>query len=888
MLQPLGSPREVLDKLISLVRLREELEPEVVEEQRQVLLNRTVVVGGIGLIVIPFTIITYLAELSPESATPSTGALISLAADLSILLLVLAIRRGAFPNLYHLPMFILLGLICGITEAVMLQLTGGGSKSLFFFPYYLIYFGLATLFPGRLGWIALTSASLVVTYATSEAIGGHTERSQVVANIIQLIDYSLITCIGNRVITKLFVRERHGRLQLERANERLKEVDRLKTEFFANVNHELRTPLTLVMAPIASILRGEQGSIDAGQRRMLETVQRSASRLLALINDLLLLSRLGAGKVDRRYDMVDVAEICDRVVAAFGPYAAQLHLEIEWNHPMWQCHWCGDPSHLERALINLLSNACKFSREGGRIRISVEADGQDFVVSVEDQGIGIAEKDLGRVFKRFEQVESAPNRRFEGSGIGLAIVQELTQFYGGSVAVKSELGKGSTFTIKMPGASKDDADAPGEISNLELAMKSEETISAELDRMVAGVVPMAPVTPESTGETPLIRPSGPEGQPLVMVVEDNVELLSYLEHQLSKDLRILAFSDSRAALKHALTTPPDLVLSDIMMPYLDGLDLAKRIRANKASEGVPIVLLSARHDLDTKLTGFAQGVDDFVQKPFQLPELKARIQLHLQLRAQAKELERAYSKLKASEAHIIQSEKVAALGTVVAGVAHEINNPLHFIRGNIGVLKKSFARLASSSSMSQDVKGEITSIFEDLESSLQRISAITRELYMFTRRDANAHDAVNLDSLIDIVIKVLGTQVKPGVRVIKKIGEPKVIQSNPQALFQVLMNLVQNAIHAVGERGEISVENGLENGHVLLNVRDTGCGIAPENLSRIFEPFFTTKPVGQGTGLGLSIVQNLVGQIKGEIRVKSALDNGTVFTIELPREGPSA
>jgi signal transduction histidine kinase len=296
-------------------------------------------------------------------------------------------------------------------------------------------------------------------------------------------------------------------------------------------------------------------------------------------------------------------------------------------------------------------------------------------------------------------------------------------------------------------------------------------------------------------------------------------------------------------------------------------------------------LLSARSDLDTKLTGFAQGVDDFVQKPFQLPELKARIDLHLKVRSQARDLERAYGQLKASELRIIQSEKIAALGTVVAGVAHEINNPLHFIRGNVGVLKRTVPRLMqiAGAGATESMKSEIAGIFEDLEASLTRISAITRELYLFTRRDVQAKEPVNLDALVDTVIKVLGTQIKPGVRVVKQIGEPKTIDSNPQALFQVLMNLVQNAIHAVGETGQVSVESSVHNGDLVLNVRDSGCGIPPEDLPRIFDPFFTTKPVGQGTGLGLSIVQNLVAQIKGEIRVESVPKNGTTFTIALPR-----
>src|SRR5262249_2500830 len=161
----------------------------------------------------------------------------------------------------------------------------------------------------------------------------------------------------------------------------------------------------------------------------------------------------------------------------------------------------------------------------------------------------------------------------------------------------------------------------------------------------------------------------------------------------------------------------------------------------------------------------------------------------------------------------------------------EINNPLHFIKGNIGVLKKTFARLAQSAGAgaSESMKSEMTAIFEDLESSLTRITAITRELYLFTRRDASSHESVNIEALVDTVIKVLGTQIKPGVRVVKRIGEPKVIESNPQALFQVLMNLVQNAIHAVGETGEVSVETAQKNGHVVVNVHDTGCGIPPEH-----------------------------------------------------------
>src|SRR5215813_6066630 len=296
-------------------------------------------------------------------------------ADALILLLLFGLRRRAFDHYPWLPFALLAGVICNVTEAVNLLLTGG-AESDFVFPYYLISFGIAILFPAPLPAVTATAGLLPLGYlAVAVAAGEPLGAKHFVSNLMLLSDTALITCIGNRVVTNLFLREIKLRIDLEKANERLRELDRLKTEFFANVSHELRTPLTLILAPASSLSRESHGKLAPGQRQFVDTIHRNATRLLQLINDLLLLAKLESGepRIDRV--PVDVGACILRVIQEAQAYAQSLELRLDVEvEPGGPYIWSGDERHLDRIALNLVSNACKFSKAGGVVRVGVGSD----------------------------------------------------------------------------------------------------------------------------------------------------------------------------------------------------------------------------------------------------------------------------------------------------------------------------------------------------------------------------------------------------------------------------------------------------------------------------------------------------------------------------------
>jgi signal transduction histidine kinase len=360
------------------------------------------------------------------------------------------------------------------------------------------------------------------------------------------------------------------------------------------------------------------------------------------------------------------------------------------------------------------------------------------------------------------------------------------------------------------------------------------------------------------------------------VVEDNADLLAYLTQELRRWYRVLPFLDSSMALEAMIADPPDLIVSDIMMPGLDGIALARKVRASPSTAEVPVLLLSAREELAAKLAGFQAGADDYVHKPFDVQELRARIELHLGLRAQARQLREALDQLKKAEASLVQSEKMVALGRMIAGVAHEMNNPLHFLRGNLALLRKRMAAIDGAAPL-----------LTDIDQSLERITAVTRQLLLFGRKQSgDTSVSVKLSEVVPLVVKMVAPHTPKGVSIVQQI-DGEVVRANPQDLFQVILNIIHNAVQAVNPQGgEVRIAASRTGDRVELSVIDNGCGIPKENLSRIFDPFFTTKPPGSGTGLGLSIVQELVAAQQGTVRVESEPGRGTTVAVSLQAGNP--
>jgi signal transduction histidine kinase len=823
-------------------------DPRVAAERSRTLLARATASCWVALGIIPFTILIYDFAFFPSEV--GRGAIAAAAADAAIVLLLVGLRQRVFQGCPWLPFTLLAGVVCNATEAANLVLTGGPAESGFLFPYHLISFGIAILFPAPMLAVVATAALLPLGYwGVAMLVHEPLSGNQFVANLMLLVDWACITCIGNKVVTNLFLREVKLRIDLETANDRLREVDRLKSDFFANVSHELRTPLTLILAPASSLMRDVRGTLAAPQRSLVETIQRNASRLLQLINDLLLLAKLDSGEPHVDRTAVDVGAAIRRIAAEAQPFAQSLDLRIEIDVGPGPFIWNGDERHLERIALNLISNACKFSRPGGVVHVAAGREGDDIWLRVTDHGIGIAAHDLTKIFDRFVQVESSSDRRFEGTGIGLSIVKQLVTLHGGTISVNSEPARGSTFHVRLPASLLGAAPpSPAQVQT-----------PAEVHKVLLQPAMAMPLPPMVSSGARL------------MLIEDNTDLLTYLTQELGHYYRIAPFADSGRALQSALTDAPDLIVSDIMMPGLDGIALARALRADPRTVEVPVVLLSAREEVEAKLAGFEAGVDDYVQKPFELQELRARIELHLGLRAQARDLRTALAQLKKAESSLVQSEKMVALGRMVSGVAHEMNNPLHFLRGNLALLRQRIPQ-----------EGPNVPLFADIEESLERMTSVTRQLLLFGRKqNADGSACVKLSEVVPLAVKMVAPQTPKGVRIVQRI-DGELVRANPQDLFQIVLNIVHNALQAVAEdTGEVTIAAVRAGDRVELRIADNGCGIGKENLPRIFDPFFTTKPPGSGTGLGLSIVQELVAAQDGTVRVESEEGHGTVVSVLL-------
>ena len=395
---------------------------------------------------------------------------------------------------------------------------------------------------------------------------------------------------------------------LQRA-EQLAELSRLKTEFFNNVSHEFRTPLMLMLGPLEAAME------LAGEERMrleLATAHRNAVRLRKLIDTLLTFSRLEAGQETPQLEPVDLRRVTLDLAAAFRFYveSAGLRFEVDCYAPEQTV--LVDTAMWERIVFNLLSNAIKFTFEGS-IRLSQRVETGYVVLEIADTGVGIPQSELPNLFKRFHRVQTTRARTQEGTGIGLALVNDLVNLHQGSIEVRSELGVGTTFEVRV---------------RMRVAQASpiERPASHVAEPFLADVNSWLPAA--SDAFVPEMEAVGSE---LILVVDDNPDLRNYLERILSARWRVLSATDGAQALAVARREMPDLILTDVMMPVMDGLEFVKRIRADASTQHIPVIVLTARPDTGTQFAVTQMHADDYLAKPFTAPELVARVQARLDL-----------------------------------------------------------------------------------------------------------------------------------------------------------------------------------------------------------------------------------------------------------------
>ncbi len=423
----------------------------------------------------------------------------------------------------------------------------------------------------------------------------------------------------------------------------LAELDRAKTAFFSNVSHEFRTPLTLMLGPVEDMLAHGRAELSAADREGLDVVKRNGLRLLRLVNTLLDFSRIEAGRVRAVFQSTDLAAFTTELASMFRSACERAGIRLTVD-----CEPLGEPVFIDREMwekivLNLLSNAFKFTFDG-EIVVALRRTQTTAELRVRDTGTGVPAEEMPRLFERFHRIENARGRTHEGSGIGLALVQELVKLHGGSITAESVVGKGTTFQISLPLGS---GHLPsGQIEENAGAAATGDGASPYVEEALRWLPDEG--SPElPTYHEALAIARGPAEQaesdtrPRVLVADDNADMRQYIVRLLAEHYRIEAAPDGEAAFAAVRGQPPDLVLTDVMMPKLDGFGLLRKLRGDPRTSQIPVILLSARAGEESRVDGMEAGADDYIVKPFSARELLARVTAHLQMSRMRRESEQA-------------------------------------------------------------------------------------------------------------------------------------------------------------------------------------------------------------------------------------------------------
>jgi signal transduction histidine kinase len=429
----------------------------------------------------------------------------------------------------------------------------------------------------------------------------------------------------------------------------------------------------------------------------------------------------------------------------------------------------------------------------------------------------------------------------------------------------------------------------------------------------------------------------------ILIVDDTPANIAVLEVCLrDAGHRVSVARDGAQALARAAAEPPDLMLLDVLMPGIDGFEVCRRLKADPATAAIPVIFLTASTDRGDQLLAFEVGGVDYLAKPLRIAEMLARVDLQLALRraqrelaarneqlstqmaqehARTAELRRLNESLQAShrqleqaQSQLVQSEKMASIGQLAAGVAHEINNPIGFVTSNLGSLEKylddllrllaayerhepalrtsdavAYAEIcAVKQAIELDfLRADLPALLAESKDGLRRVKEIVQGLKDFSHAGTGEWHNADLNAGLESTLAIVNNEIKYKATVEKRLGALPAVECLPLELNQVFMNLLVNAAQAIADKGAITLSSGVEGEHVWVEVADTGCGIPPEHRTRIFDPFFTTKEVGKGTGLGLAISYGIVQKHHGRIDVASEVGHGSTFRVTLPIRQPA-
>ena len=393
--------------------------------------------------------------------------------------------------------------------------------------------------------------------------------------------------------------------ELKIAQAKLQELDQLKSQFFANISHEFRTPLTLILGQIESVM---SENINVKEKGKLQIANRNARRLLTLINQLLDLSKLESGSMELKAEQNNIVSFLKSLFYSFESLAESQKISLKFESGYQNIPVVFDPDKMEKIFYNIISNAFKFVSSDGEIKVRLNIINSNVEIRIKDSGIGIPADRLLHIFDRFYQVDSSATRKHEGTGIGLALTKELIELHKGNISVNSTEGEGSEFIIQLPLG--------------DFKIEKEEFVKLQQIKSLPGNNFDVPNKDE---KIPAADSSVSENSEIILIVEDNVDVRSYIRELLETDYRVIEASDGAGGILNASDEIPDLIITDVMMPEMDGFQFSKQIRSDEKTSHIPIIMLTAKAGLNDKITGLETGIDAYITKPFSAKELKVRV-----------------------------------------------------------------------------------------------------------------------------------------------------------------------------------------------------------------------------------------------------------------------
>ncbi len=668
------------------------------------------------------------------------------------------------------------------------------------------------------------------------------------------------------------------------AMESLKRTDQLKDEFLTNTSHELRTPLHGIIGIAETLRDGAAGEVSGQIQAHLSMIIASGKRLSNLINDILDLSKLRNNELKLTLANVQLKDLIDVVLAICGPLikdkSITLRNLVTADFPTVYM----DENRVQQILFNLVGNAIKYTSEGD-VTVSAALQAGKVEITVEDTGKGVPEDELSSIFDLFHQVNAGVEREVTGTGIGLNITKRLIELHDGEIKVESELGKGSRFSFTLPMTEKIGITTAETAASVQVIMP-EYHARGTIATAIQGI------------EKKHVK---------ILIADDEPINLQVLTNQLALEgFEVVSVADGQSVVDYIHHETVDLLILDIMMPNMSGYEVCRRLREQYSLTELPILMLTARNQVQDMVAAFEVGANDYLTKPCDRKELLSRVETLIQLRQmnlkliqinqslEEKVTERTYELAESNQNLIVANERLVSMTEarrqLLANISHELGTPITLIQNYVQAVQEGI------------IEADNTRYLTLVAERVKVLERLTQDLFDLSKLEAGQLSldlkVVNLEQwLRNIVHQCEQDVLQGGRRFIAPILEDNRNQWHAFAcridvgrMAQVFSNLVWNAVkYTTAHQGEIDLKICIEDNEVIVAVKDNGCGIKQEELPHIFERFyrvesdiFDNEPVINGSGLGLAIVKEIVHHHQGRVWVESKVNEGSSFYVALP------